>query len=103
MYYNLFSAQAKSEDKNSLVKETKMCGSATVLEVSGQEHICVCRGGSPCECGSGLCFLSHAERAVTLKPQAVGCSTSGRKKKLSDAALLSTSSNLTYCRAGGRQ
>lgn len=40
---------------------------------------CVCRSASLCECVSLRCCFSCTERAATLKPQAFGCSTSGRK------------------------
>lgn len=56
-----------------LVKILSLCANA--FWVTG----CVCRSASLSECVSLRCCFSCAERAATLKPQAFGCSTSGRK------------------------
>lgn len=56
-----------------LVKMFSLCANA--FWVTG----CVCRSASLIECVSLRCCFSCAERAATLKPQAFGCSTSGRK------------------------
>lgn len=57
-----------------LVKFFSLCAT-NAFWVTG----CVCRSASQCECVSLRCCFSCAERAATLKPQAFGCSTSGRK------------------------